>query len=111
MPRCYYINLESQARCQGAYRGTCARCNQNYCSEHAQHGICDKCWWEYDDPLDLSLPGYKRFYPFNPTFPLSISFPQTWSAKLDKFNLPQSIFVDFGPSSNCLISVVRFDYS
>jgi hypothetical protein len=111
MTGCYYTNLESQARCQGANRGRCSRCDNPYCSEHGERGLCDKCKWKYDDPLDLSLPGYKRFYPFDPTFPLSISFPQAWSAKLDRFNLPDSIFVDFSPSSTWLVSVVRWNYS
>lgn len=113
MAGCYYINLESQARCDGAYRGTCSRCHNPYCESHSPYksGICNKCMWKYDDPLDLSLPGCKRFYPFDPTFPLSISFPRTWRANFDRFNLPESIFVDFGPTSSSLVSVMRLDYS
>lgn len=113
MAGCYYINLESHTRCDGAYRGTCSRCHNPYCESHSPYksGVCNKCMWKYDDPLDLSLPGFKRFYPFDATFPLSISFPRTWRASFDRSNLPQSISVDFSPNSTWLISVVRLDYS
>lgn len=114
MAGCYYVNLESKARCQGANRGTCSRCGNPYCESHSPYksGVCNKCMWGYDDPRDLSLSGYKRFYPFKPIFPLSISFPDTWQASFhDKPDVIDSIFVDFGPSSSWLVSVVRLDYS